>query len=217
MSDLIDSFREARIIPARIIASLVMALVMGASSVNADWLITVEGKMIETDGPWTIADEVLTYIDEDGEEQSLAVDSVDLEASEETTALRAGKPYVPSQRTANEAAEEGKRKRKTKPAEEPQVILYTTSLCRECTLAEELLQELDVPYLALDINKSDKARRQYKKKAGRGGGLPVLDIGGSMVFRYNPRAIRQRVEAMRARDAEGAEEEAEEATSHNEG
>jgi len=204
LSQLTIPLAEASLKAARIPAFLVMALITGAGSAHADWLITLEGKMIETRGPWTIADEVLTYLDMEGEEQSLALDTVDLEASEETTALRAGKPYVPKQRPATEAAEKGKRKRKAKPTEKPRVILYTTSLCRECTLAEELLQELDVPYVAMDINKSDKARRQYKKKAGRGGGLPVLDIGGSMVFRYNPRAIRERVEAMRAEEAEEA-------------
>ena len=207
MSDFIDSFREASLITALIIATLVLALGVGAGSVHADWLITLEGKMIETEGPWTIADEVLTYIDEDGEEQSLAVDEVDLEASEETTALRAGKPYVPSQRTEAEPAKKAKRKKEKKVAKEARVILYTTSLCRDCTLARELLDDLDVAYVAKDINKSDKARREYKKKAGRGGGLPVLDIDGSMVFSYNPRAIRQRVEAMRAREAEKADEE----------
>ena len=74
-------------------------------------------------------------------------------------------------------------------------------------MARELLEELGVPYVAKDIRTSKRAKREYDKKAGRGGGLPVLDIGGSMVYRYNARAIRERVEAMRAKKGEEVAEE----------
>ena len=181
-------------------------LILGAPA-GADWLITLEGKLIETQGPWTIDGRILTYTGLEGEQQTLDIDDVDLEASEETTALKAGKPYLP--RDGAEASSEavggkkkgraGKGKRK-----KPKVILYTASLCRECTKAKRLLEELGVDFVEKDINASTKARREYSKKAGHGGGLPVIDIDGYLVFSNNPRVIRQRVRELQEREAAAA-------------
>ncbi len=163
----------------------------------ADWLITLEGRMIETQGPWTIDQGVLTYTDLAGEEQALALDDVDLEASEETTALKAGVPYVPSsERSSVEVDKKAEKKRKKKA----KVILYMTTLCRECSRAKELLEELGVNFVEKDINASVNNGREYRRKAGHGGGLPVIDIDGTLVFSNNPRVIRQHVEKLQERE-----------------
>ena len=187
-----------RRISCRITALTITALSIVALPAGADWLITLEGKVIETDGPWTIDGETLTYTDADGAVQTIAVDDVDVEASEETTAIRAGRPYEPSQPEAEGPGErKAQSKKKRGKGEKPAVILYMTTLCRQCTLARELLEELEVDFVAKDINTSKKARMEYRKKTQHGGGgLPVLDIGGAMVFSYTPRAIRQRVESL---------------------
>ena len=199
----------------RTIGCTAILLVLAAPA-GGDWLITLEGRVIETRGPWTIDGETLSYVDPDGGQHVLDVADVDLEASEETTALRAGKPYVPrhAEATTGEAEEPatekpGRSARKTRKsrAAKPDVILYMSSLCRTCTLARELLEELEVEFISKDINASSRARREYRKKAGHGGGLPVLDIGGTMVFSYNPRAIRQRVEELRKRKEAAADAE----------
>ncbi|MCP4211918.1 MAG: glutaredoxin [Halieaceae bacterium] len=188
--------------------ALIVAFAAVTSPVAADWLITLEGKLIETRDPWTIDGDVLTYIDLGGEQQTLALDDVDLEASEETTALRSGKPYLPREQTAAEpaAAEPaaGSSRRKTRKAPEPEIILYMTSLCKECARARKLLEELGVAFVQKDIIASSMARREYKKKAGHGGGLPVIDIGGALVFSNNPRVIRQRVRELEEKQAEAA-------------
>ncbi len=180
------------------ILPLLLAL---ATPAGADWLITLEGRMIETRGPWTIAGRTLTYVDLEGGEHSLDLDEVDLEASEETTGLKAGKPYVPKDE-ASEDEKKGKGKgKKGKNRGKPKVILYVTSLCKECMRAQELLEKLEVDFVVKDINSGPKTRREYQKKAGHGGGVPVIDIDGALVFSNNPRVIRQRVKEMREREA----------------
>ncbi|MEM7356788.1 MAG: glutaredoxin family protein [Acidobacteriota bacterium] len=189
------------------LALFLLSLFLPALPAQADWLITLEGKLIETQGAWTIEGDRLTYTDTHGEVQTLAVDDVDIEASAETTALRAGKPYEPGKMAAaasGETQEGGKKK--ARKGEKPKVIVYMTTLCKQCALAEELLQELGVDYIAKDVNDSKKARREFQKKTKHGGGgLPVLDIGGSMVYSYNPRAIRQRVEKLLQEQADNDE------------
>ncbi len=187
---------------SRLAGSVVLLLL--APPAGADWLITLEGSMIETAGPWTIEDGTLPYTDVDGEQHALDGDELDLEASEETTALRAGKPFEP--RGEAEEADDGKQGKKRRQKDEPKVILYTTSLCQECSRVQKLLEHLDVDFVAKDINSSPTARREYRKKAGHGGGLPVVDVDGALVFSGNPRVIRQRVREMRVREA--AEEQA---------
>ncbi len=177
---------------------LASAVLLVATPAAGDWLITLEGRLIETRGPWTIDGETLTYTDLEGEEHTLSLEEVDLEGSEETTALRAGETWEPR---AEEEPDEAREARDGKADdEEPEVILYMTSLCPECTRARELLEELGVDFVAKDINISPMARREYRKKAGHGGGLPVLDIGGVLVFSNNPRVIRQRIQELRERE-----------------
>ena len=191
---------------SRCLVWLISVLIL-APPAGADWLITLEGKLIETQGPWTIDGRTLTYTDLEGEQQTLDVDDVDLEASEETTALKAGKPYVPRDEAEASSEAVGK-KRKGRSGKgkrrKPKVILYTATLCRECTKARELLEELGVDFVEKDINASIKARREYNKKAGHGGGLPVIDIDGYLVFSNNPRVIRQRVWELKEREEAAA-------------
>lgn len=172
---------------------------------SGDWLVTLEGRLIETQGPWTIEDGTLTYTDPDGEEHSLDVAELDLEASEETTAIKAGKPYEP--KADPEASEDdAKSQRRWPKGEKPKITLYMTSLCKECSRARELLEELDVPFIEIDVNTSKWAARKYRKVAGHGGGLPVIDVDGAIVFSNNPRKIRQRVREMQEREAREAED-----------
>ncbi len=171
----------------------------------ADWLVTLEGRLIETRGPWTVDGRTLTYTDLEGVEHALDLDDVDLEGSEETTALRTGKPYVPRQETAAEAAaprtdpEPAKRGGKK---EEAKIILYTAALCPPCTEAREILEELGVEFRECDITKSKRARKEYKKKAGHGGGLPVIDLDGTMIYTWNPGVVRRKVREYLERQAE---------------
>lgn len=73
-------------------------------------------------------------------------------------------------------------------AEDNQVILYATDWCGYCAKTRTLLKDLGVPYLEFDIEKSEEGRLRYEALGG--GGIPVLNINGSIVRGFNPRKIK---------------------------
>lgn len=196
----LSNVRRARL--AGIVLGLIACL-----PAAADWLVTLEGQLIETQGPWTIDGRVLAYTDLDGAEHRLDLDEIDLEGSEETTALRAGKPYVPRQETDAETSSAprtaaGKPAKRGGKGEKPKIILYTAALCTPCTEARELLEELGVEFRECDITKSKRSRKEYNKKAGHGGGLPVIDLDGTLIYTWNPGVVRRKVREYQKRQAE---------------
>lgn len=178
-----------------------------ASTAGADWLITLEGKLIETRGPWTVEDQTLTYTDAAGEVHQIAVADVDLEASEETTAVKAGKPYVPKPKAEKPAAEAPADAKADESG--PQVVLYMTSWCGYCRRTSKLLETLGVPFAAKDIEKDKMAAAEYREKADGYRGIPVLDVGGQIIRGYQPTLIHKLVTELQERQpassSDGAE------------
>ena len=171
--------------------ALLLLATLGARPAVADWLITLEGRLIETQGPWTIDGRTLTYLDSSGAEHTLDLDEVDLEASKETTALKAGRAYEPPERTrpapfalTPPLADDG---------DEPKITLYMTSWCGYCRKARKLLTRLDADFEAKDIEKSRRAAAEFRRKNGGGGGVPLIDIDGKLVRGYNEKLIRKLV------------------------
>lgn len=78
-------------------------------------------------------------------------------------------------------------------AAEPAVTLYATSWCGWCRKTRALLDELGVEYADLDIEEDGEAAREHREKAGRGAGVPVLDIDGTIVRGYDEAKIRRLV------------------------
>ncbi len=64
----------------------------------------------------------------------------------------------------------------------PGVILYATAWCGYCQKTRELFAEKHVRYLEHDIDKSAEGRAQHKKLGGKG--VPVLDIGGTIIHGF---------------------------------
>lgn len=174
-----------------------------ASAAGADWLITLEGESIETQGPWTIEGETLTYADAAGEEHRMALADVDLEASKETTALKAGKTYVPEPKPEEPAAEAPAEGPKA-AAGEPKVVLYMTSWCGYCRRTGQLLTALGVPFVAKDVEKDRQAAKEYRKKAGGYRGIPVLDVDGRIVRGFRPTLIHKYVAELQEKEAKAA-------------
>ena len=178
----------------RVLCLGVLLLGLSTGLASADWLVTLEGQLIETDGPWTVGEQAVIYRGLDGTEKRLMRSKVDLEASASTTALRTGKPYVAPviPTSAKEAAVED--------AEvSDEVILYATVWCGYCRKARKLLKELDVDYEEKDIEKSREAAREMVEKVGGRSGVPVLDIGGKIIRGYNERMIRRAIDELRQR------------------
>ena len=111
------------------ILTLLLATLPLATPALGDWLITTHGEMIETDGPWTVEDDLITFVDTEGNERRLDLGKVDLEGSKETTAMKAGRAYEPELRNVETSA--------AAPAvaaadDEPKITLYMTSWCGYC-------------------------------------------------------------------------------------
>lgn len=91
------------------------------------------------------------------------------------------------------AAAEGDSDRLARAAERAPVILYMTDWCGWCRKTRALLNEIEAHYEEVDIEKSDEGRREYEEKSGGRGGVPLLDIGGTIVRGYDEPRIRRLV------------------------
>lgn len=87
--------------------------------------------------------------------------------------------------------------------EEPRVVLYMTSWCGYCRKTQKLLDQLDVPYVAKDIEGSAEAAREYQAKAGDYRGVPLLDIDGRIVKGYQAELIHKLVTRLKQQEAKG--------------
>ncbi len=181
-----------------ITAGLLCLAALAAQPAAADWLITLEGRMIETQGPWTIDGGTLTYIDVDGVRQSIALDDVDLEASKETTAIQAGEPYEPPKNVRPEPFELESPTAAALAGEEPKITLYMTTWCGYCRKASKLLKELDADFVSKDVERDRKAATEFRRKNGGRGGVPLIDIDGELVRGYNAKMIRELVAELQA-------------------
>jgi glutaredoxin len=72
-------------------------------------------------------------------------------------------------------------------AQQPEVILYATSWCGYCKQTRAFLDEQNISYTEYDIETSDEGRKQHAALGG--GGVPVLQIGESVIHGYNKVAV----------------------------
>jgi glutaredoxin len=64
-----------------------------------------------------------------------------------------------------------------------EVILYATSWCGYCRKTRALFEEQGIAYTEFDIETSDEGRRRYE--ALNGEGVPVIDIGGTVIHGFD--------------------------------
>jgi len=68
-----------------------------------------------------------------------------------------------------------------------QVTLYTTDWCGYCKQTQRFLDQKGIPYKTVDIEKDAEGRKAYTALGG--GGIPFVDVNGTLVRDYNPDAI----------------------------
>lgn len=78
-------------------------------------------------------------------------------------------------------------------AERSPVILYMTDWCGWCRKTRALLKEIEADFEEVDIEKSEAGRKEYEEKSGGRGGIPLLDIDGTIVRGYDEPRIRRLV------------------------
>ena len=172
-----------------------------AAPAAADWLVTTQGQTIETDGSWIIDDDLVAYIDLDGELRTLPLAEVDLKGSQEATERQRDRAHASG--TAREPAEE-----KTPLAaeeaddDEPRITVYMTSWCGYCRKAQKLLRSLGADFVSKDIEKDRVAALEFRRKGRGGGGVPLIDFDGQVVRGYKEQSIRYLVRKLQSKEAD---------------
>ena len=72
----------------------------------------------------------------------------------------------------------------------PKVIVYSTSTCPFCTMAEGFLKQNKVEFRHIDVSSDQAGLKEMLQKSGQTG-VPVIDIGGKIILGFNEPAIRQ--------------------------
>ncbi|WP_273825995.1 glutaredoxin family protein [Pseudomonas asplenii] len=64
------------------------------------------------------------------------------------------------------------------------VVLYATEWCGYCKATRRFLDQKDIPFKEFDIEKDAQARKAYQALGG--GGIPILDVNGTLIRGYRP-------------------------------
>ena len=67
------------------------------------------------------------------------------------------------------------------------VVLYSTEWCGYCKQIRRFLDQKGIPYQAFDIEKDAQARKAYEALGG--GGIPFVDVNGTLIRDYSPEKI----------------------------
>ncbi|BCX70342.1 glutaredoxin family protein [Pseudomonas izuensis] len=67
------------------------------------------------------------------------------------------------------------------------VVLYSTEWCGYCKLSRRFLDQKGITYKEFDIEKDTEARKAYEALGG--GGIPFIDVNGTLIRGYDPDAI----------------------------
>ncbi len=70
------------------------------------------------------------------------------------------------------------------------VIVYTADWCPYCHQVKDFLAKNGVEFEAKDIEKVKGAAEESMKKSGQSG-IPVIDVGGSIVIGYDVPALKK--------------------------
>lgn len=71
----------------------------------------------------------------------------------------------------------------------PPVILYGTSWCGYCARARAYFNHRHVPFVDKDVEADPAAAQELLAKVGSYGGVPVIDVGGTIIRGFDVRGI----------------------------
>jgi glutaredoxin 3 len=69
-------------------------------------------------------------------------------------------------------------------ADASNVVVYSTPTCPYCHQVKRYLSERGVPYVDKDVASDLQARDEMVKKSGQLG-VPVIEVGGSLIIGFN--------------------------------
>jgi glutaredoxin len=103
-------------------------------------------------------------------------------------------------RKSTAAPEEPKRKRRNRPDYASVTVeLYMTDWCGYCKKAREYVRSLGANLIEYNIDKDAGRKDELRKKSGGATSVPFLEIDGTVIRGYSPKAIKAAVERSAAR------------------
>jgi glutaredoxin len=72
------------------------------------------------------------------------------------------------------------------------VTLYATGWCGYCKQIRRFLDQKGIPYQAFDIEKDAQARKAYEALGG--GGIPFVNVNGTLIREFSPEKIMAALE-----------------------
>ncbi|MEM7049551.1 MAG: glutaredoxin domain-containing protein [Acidobacteriota bacterium] len=76
---------------------------------------------------------------------------------------------------------------------EEKVTLYMTDWCGWCRKTSNLLTDLDIEFRSVDIEKDAAGKAEFLEKGNGRGGVPLIDIDGTIIRGYDEDRIRELV------------------------
>ena len=70
------------------------------------------------------------------------------------------------------------------------VTIYSTPTCRFCVMSKKYLDEKGIKYRDIDVSQDQQAAMEMVMKSGQMG-VPVIDIDGTILLGFQPRAFDQ--------------------------
>lgn len=89
-------------------------------------------------------------------------------------------------KTAKKAAKKTTKKSSSKP----KVTVYSTPTCPYCHKAKDFLKENNISFKDIDVSQDHDAAQDMIEKSGQMG-VPVLDIGGTIIVGFDKEAIKK--------------------------
>jgi mycoredoxin len=68
-------------------------------------------------------------------------------------------------------------------------VMYATATCPYCAKARKLLEARQVPYIEVDVDKSEAGFEEFKRLGGQG--VPVLVINQQVIHGFDRKRIEQ--------------------------
>lgn len=73
-----------------------------------------------------------------------------------------------------------------------QITVYSTPTCPFCQQVRTYLEERNVEFVENNVADNEDKRREMEEKSGQIG-VPVVDIGGTIVVGFNPRLLDEAI------------------------
>jgi glutaredoxin len=93
----------------------------------------------------------------------------------------------PKESKKNEPKKISSQNSNIKPAENHDIVLYTTSWCPSCKKARNFFISRNIPFTEYDVEKDNNAAQMFKQLNNRGG-VPFAIINGQSILGYSESA-----------------------------